>query len=730
MFQIDPLSLIPDALKTAVRDAAVDFVSSQAKKILGDELGNKIKKLRSDAGFAQKFDQGLQKAIKRFADEYFEKDEDLVAAIEADPSVFKNEQVQKALLEMLKNPGKYLADEHETVAENFSSVLPGRKNRERVDKAMAFLLRCLAEELWNLPELQPIYSLQFQKMTAESMHQQVELQKMQLRALTTVNEGVRQALLQLTDAIAEKKLLPAPGVSITPIRPKVLHNLPQPDYGDFVGREKELTQITSLLSSKSRHFLVMIDGIGGIGKSALALEIAHRFLRNHENLQAEERFDAIIWASAKMAILTTSGVLARPHRITTIESIYSTIATALDHPDFSQVPRGKQFDTIVNLLTAQRTLLVIDNLEMIEDKEIISFLWELPNPTKCIITSRHRFNVAYPIRLEGMNEEEGFSLIRDECERRCVALTREQSQKLFRRTGGVPLAIVLSMAQISRGLDINTVLARLGKHTDDIAHFCFDFSLEKISSSAWKLLMALALFSSGTTSDILGRVTELDPLDLNDALVELEEFSLANRLNNKYWLPPLFLEYVQDKMNHQPGELIARLKHKFAKAYMYVKIESTELAKAQIDAVHLAIDLSDLLVWDTTIADYLRANRRAVNRGVIITRIFVLEKDLTYLPQVGNKFNFVIERILDDQMHNGIDVRILWMDTVRELGFTELADMIIFDGQEVHIHKGHGGYYLDVDIPIEQEEIRLWQLRFAQWKENSIPWYIMRKEIK
>ena len=63
MFQIDPLSLIPDSLKTAVRDAAVNFVADQAKKMLGEELGNKIKKLRSDANFNQKFEQGLQRRL-------------------------------------------------------------------------------------------------------------------------------------------------------------------------------------------------------------------------------------------------------------------------------------------------------------------------------------------------------------------------------------------------------------------------------------------------------------------------------------------------------------------------------------------------------------------------------------------------------------------------------------------------------------------------------------------
>jgi len=60
-----------------------------------------------------------------------------------------------------------------------------------------------------MPELQPIYSLQFQRVTAEATREQVVIQKAQLEALTGLNAGIREALLQLTDAIAEKKRLPA-----------------------------------------------------------------------------------------------------------------------------------------------------------------------------------------------------------------------------------------------------------------------------------------------------------------------------------------------------------------------------------------------------------------------------------------------------------------------------------------------------------------------------------------
>lgn len=448
----DILNLIPDSLQQQILDTLVDFVSGQAKKLLGDQVFNQIKKLRSDAAFAQAFQESLHRAVERFAREYEQEDEDLVAAIVADDSFFQNEQVQKALLTIIKKPGVYLAGERETVLQSFETVLPGRKNRQRVDRAVTFFLKCLAEELWALPELQGVYSLQFARMTAEATRQQVELQKAQLQAAAGLSADIREALLQLTDAVAQQKLLPGPETPALPAPPSVYHNLPQPDYGTFVGREDELEQVHQLLSPESRHFLVTIDGIGGIGKSALALEAAHRYLRGYDRLPEEERFDAIIWTSAKSSVLTADGIAPRRQITRTLDDIYTTIAVTLEREDITRARPEEQDELVTKSLTRQRTLLIVDNLETVDNERVNAFLRELPAPTKAIVTTRHRIDIAYPVRLTEMPQEDGLALIAQECAKKNVTLAKAKAERLYNRTGGVPLAIVWSVAQMGYGV--------------------------------------------------------------------------------------------------------------------------------------------------------------------------------------------------------------------------------------------------------------------------------------
>lgn len=339
-------------------------------------------------------------------------------------------------------------------------------------------------------------------------------------------------------------------------QPKIYHNLPSPDYEEFVGREQELAGIYRLLAPTSRHFLITIDGIGGIGKSALALEVAHNCLQRADDLPIANRFEAIIWTSAKQNVLTAEGIAKRAQSLRTLEDIYTTISITLEREDITRARPEEQSELVRRALARQRTLLFVDNLETIDDEAVLSFLRELPVPTKAIVTTRHRIDIAYPVRLEEMPWKDALKLIRQECQRKGVALTSEQTRKLYQRTGGVPLALVWSIAQIGTGYGVNAVLARLANPKVDIAQFCFEGTVQPIrGTDTYKLLMALALFATDANRETLGWVAGLgkDVMSRDEGLVQLERLSLVNKIGDRFSFSPLTREYALAELKAHPS---------------------------------------------------------------------------------------------------------------------------------------------------------------------------------
>lgn len=326
-----------------------------------------------------------------------------------------------------------------------------------------------------------------------------------------------------------------PTVSIgSTFKHALYHNLPQPDYVRFIGREKELEQIINLLKPfpHSQVHGIAISGIGGIGKSALALQVAHHYYRNADKLKEEERFDVIVWTSAKGSILTPQGIVQRQMVRNTLRDIFTAISITLEREDITSAPVEKQPYLVRKALTEQRTLLVVDHLGAIEDNAVLEFLRELPEPTKIIVTSRHRIDLGYPVRLSGMSWESANELIDLECDIKNIVLAETEKKLLYNHTGGVPLAIVWSIGLLFVGYSVDSVLYRLGQVGSDITAYTFEGLLNEIRGTvAQKLLLALSLFAQDADRDTLTEVAGIgdDFIIRDEGLAKLQALSLVNR---------------------------------------------------------------------------------------------------------------------------------------------------------------------------------------------------------
>jgi tetratricopeptide (TPR) repeat protein len=550
------LDVIPNDLKRELLDGVVHFLVGQAEKMGSDQIAKSIGNLSSQAAFQKAFDTSMERAIARFHTDYLVQDEDLVIAITTDGDFWKSKAVRQGLIALIKRPGAWLADEKEAVVQHFADVLPSRVNRERVDKAVNFFLRCVVEELWTLPgakEIREVYSLQFQKIGAETARQQVALMEAQLQSTTQLSNDIRQALLQLT-TMFEQHLLSAPTLPalLPSVRP--YHNLPQPDYTRFVGRQKELDWLRQHLLLSDRTWQIVLTGIGGIGKSTLALAIAHEYREHYKDLQPEERFEAIIWVSAKEEVLTLTGreqLALSGLTFRTLEDIYTTIAQTLEREDITRALLLEEQDRLVQkALSAQRTLLIVDNLENVSDERVRAFLYHLPLPTKSIITSREWIDVAAVLRLTGLPLEEAEKMLSEEAKARGVDMNVSQQEQLFQRTSGLPLPMKLSVARLASGETFEQVGRWLGNATGDLPAYCVRGQIERahqLDPNAWKLLVACSLFDqdAGASREALGYIADLSLTDRDAGLSLLQRLSLLNHAKaERFWMLPLVQEYT------------------------------------------------------------------------------------------------------------------------------------------------------------------------------------------
>ncbi|WP_138498623.1 tetratricopeptide repeat protein [Nostoc sp. PA-18-2419] len=310
------------------------------------------------------------------------------------------------------------------------------------------------------------------------------------------------------------------------------HNLPAPTFTEFIGREAEMKKLLERLSPEHGAHMITVHGIGGVGKTALVLAAAYLCLKaSNGNLSNAPRFDAIIFTSAKQQELIPDSILQRQQGQRNLRDIFREIANALEDPTIIQFPPNDQFDLIRQSLSKKRTLLIVDNMETIEDWDrVMEFLYDLPISVKVVITTRQRIALL-PINLRNLPLDDGLRLIQQQAGEKGITINDEDSKQLYNCTGGIPLAIVYAIGQVSTGYSLNSVLERLTSATGDVARFCFEQSVRGIKGQPpHKLLMSLAIFPDSPILTAVAEVAGLTaaPDAVNNGLGRLQQLSLVN----------------------------------------------------------------------------------------------------------------------------------------------------------------------------------------------------------
>jgi LuxR family glucitol operon transcriptional activator len=332
--------------------------------------------------------------------------------------------------------------------------------------------------------------------------------------------------------------------------PQVHHNLP-PRYGEFIGREVELARILEWLET-SRWPLASIEGMGGIGKTSLALEAAHRCLPGKQ-LAIAKPFEAVVWISAR----DYSDFNLR------LDHLLDTIARVLNYPHLAQLPPEQKIGAVDKLLRSYRSLIVADNLETVTDLALVKFLEQIPEPSLALVTTRYKqLRRVWDIPLYGLKDEETITLIRRHSHRiglEVVAGADDDTlQRLAAASGNNPKAVELSLGLIKqKGLPFNTVVDELYQAShmvSEVFDYMFAEAWKLLDNEAQRVLLALSLFVSSASRAALAAVSHVAEFDFYKAIEQLVSMSLLEASEaldlgqQRYWLHPLTQIFARRKL--------------------------------------------------------------------------------------------------------------------------------------------------------------------------------------
>jgi tetratricopeptide (TPR) repeat protein len=358
----------------------------------------------------------------------------------------------------------------------------------------------------------------------------------------------------------EKKREPAREETVAPSMPVPVIPNNLPPRGEFIGREKEKARVWEALSS--RWPLTCIDGIGGIGKTALALEVAAECLRASKGESPTDgipAFDGFIWTTAKDRELTLNDVL-------------DAIARTLDYPGIAQQPLKEKQESVRKLLQTKPYLLIVDNFETVKDDTVRDFLLRLPEPSKALITSREqKLRQAWVVSLKGLEQEEALTLIRSEGRRLGLASVEKAEERvllrLYQATGGAPLAIKWAVGQIKqKGQSLDSVLASLHEAKGDIFEEVFARSWSLLSDEARRILMVMPVFAASASRAAIEAASDVHYYALDEGLGQLVEMWLVEATDEleaekrRYSIHPLTRAFAGARLSEEPEiEKMARL---------------------------------------------------------------------------------------------------------------------------------------------------------------------------
>lgn len=366
------------------------------------------------------------------------------------------------------------------------------------------------------------------------------------------DEGTASEVVAAGRTQAEKMLLTRPSTTTSSAAAAPHSTLPV--RRPFFGRKKNLELITKYLLPENRSWGIVLDGPGGVGKTSLALEAAHRAPAEH--------FPLKLWVTAKSRELLPEGERRlTDHRVNDYHAMLNELGRALGRDDIPKAVPHERPDLVRHALASHRALLVLDNLEtfsMEDRRRVFELLDNLPAACRAIVTSRHRSDgstAAHSLRLDKLERKAADELLAELGKRsEAVAeLAQVDRDRLYAETGGNPLLLTWAAGQLGRTTGrcrtITEAVERLQEahQKNDPLGFIFGDLVESFTADETAILAALVHFMQPAPIEWLLPLTELSRTAAETALDGLRDRALLveDDKAGTWLLPPLAARFLR-----------------------------------------------------------------------------------------------------------------------------------------------------------------------------------------
>lgn len=384
-------------------------------------------------------------------------------------------------------------------------------------------------------------------------HQLVDVARQQLDpkgrgvSLRTYHRYRISALDRVVDELRTRELERA-SRRVPPVE-GTLHSHPSA-RPNIIGRNAEVTTLQSWLG-QSATTVIGILGLGGVGKTALAKEMAAR---------SATEFDHVIWLSLHNGP-PLADLLA--------EALQSLLGAEVD---VEVLESTRRLDNFLRQLRQSRSLVVWDNFETLLEtgqpggryragyEDYGSALREIAltaEPSKLIVTSREappewsglasRSGAIQTLQLDGLDPQTGHALLANTT----LHGDDEAWSRFVQAYSGNPLVLKITADVVSElfGGDLAHYL-NAGVPLLADAHAVLQQQFDRLDPHAQDLLFWLAVERDPVTAAQLGSrlVPGLDDRTLYEVLYDLRRRSLIERDDSAFTLQQVVLEYLTERL--------------------------------------------------------------------------------------------------------------------------------------------------------------------------------------